>query len=260
MVGGAPTLFDDDACLAIHYFSGGVPRLTNLLCDLALTYGFADGANPVSIDTVIDVVMDRNQSGLSAFRAIPDALDRDGVKALIASGQADPNRICIFGASFGGYAALYAGATHPELYECVVSMAGDADLIASMRFERETYGKDSSTYEYWLKSMGDPDKDAAMMRAASPTTYAATYKPPVLLIHGEDDDIVDPKQSTLMNRALKNAGRDVRLITYKNEGHRDWEPEDEKAALTEIAKFIEAHIAPAVLAPRVATAAPAVKP
>ena len=84
VVGGAPTLFDDQACAAIHYFSGGVPRLTNLLCDLALTYAFADEANPVSIDTVIDVVMDRNQSGLTAFRPIPDALDRDGIKALIS--------------------------------------------------------------------------------------------------------------------------------------------------------------------------------
>ena len=84
VVGGAPTLFDDQACAAIHYFSGGVPRLTNLLCDLALTYAFADEANPVSIDTVIDVVMDRNQSGLTAFRPIPGALDRDGIKALIS--------------------------------------------------------------------------------------------------------------------------------------------------------------------------------
>ncbi len=172
----------------------------------------------------------------------------DGVKALIAAGKVDPNRICIFGASFGGYAALYAGATHPDLYKCVVSRAGDADLIASMRFERKTYKADSETYKYWLGSMGDPDKDTAMMTAASPTTYAASYGPPVLLIHGGDDEIVDPEQSKIMYRALKRAGKDVTLLTYRHEGHSDWQPDDEIASMGEIIKFIEAHIAPAPLA------------
>ncbi len=168
----------------------------------------------------------------------------DGVKALIQSGKVDPNRICIFGASFGGYAALYAGATHPELYKCVVSWAGDTDLIASMRFEKRTYGADSSAYKYWLKSMGDPDKDAAVMRAASPATYAETYKPPVLLIHGDMDKTVDPEQSRIMNRALKRAGKDVTLIEYKYEEHTGWEPANEKAAIQSVATFIQAHIAP----------------
>jgi type II secretory pathway predicted ATPase ExeA len=83
VVGGAPTVFDDHACSGIHYFSGGVPRLTNLLCDLALTYGFADGANPVTVETIIDVVMDRNQSGLTAFRMIPEDMSREALIAEI---------------------------------------------------------------------------------------------------------------------------------------------------------------------------------
>jgi dipeptidyl aminopeptidase/acylaminoacyl peptidase len=173
----------------------------------------------------------------------------DGVKALIASGQVDPKRICIFGGSYGGYAALYAGATHPELYKCVVSWAGPGDLIAALHFQRDQHGTESETYKYWVKAIGDPNKDSAALKAASPLTYAATYQPPVLLIHGEDDGIVDVNASRAMNSALSRAGRSVKLVTFKNEGHRNWVNEDEEAGLTEVAKFIEAHIAPAPLAP-----------
>ena len=178
----------------------------------------------------------------------------DGVKALVASGQVDPKRICIFGGSYGGYAALYAGATHPELYKCVVSWAGDDNLIEALKFQRNQHGSDSETYKYWLKSIGDPSKDSDMLKAASPLTYAATYQPPVLLIHGDDDGIVDVEASKRMKNALERAGRSVKLIIYNNEAHRDWVDEDEEAALTEVDKFIEAHIAPASPA---AVAAPA---
>jgi dipeptidyl aminopeptidase/acylaminoacyl peptidase len=180
----------------------------------------------------------------------------DGVRKLIDTGQADPNRVCVFGASFGGYAALYAGATHPELYKCVVSWAGVADLSVLMRDKLKDDGKDSAAYQYWLKALGDPDKNAAALKSASPVTYAATYQRPVLLIHGEADGNVDVEQSRIMERALKKAGREVNLITFKNEDHTGWEPEDEKAALADVLSFIEAHIAPATLSPETPAADP----
>ena len=102
----------------------------------------------------------------------------DGVRTLIESGQADPARICIVGISYGGYAALFAGATHPELYKCVVSWAGDADLINSMRFERrETGDTDSERYTYWLKSIGDPGKQADALREGLPRHLLADLRP-----------------------------------------------------------------------------------
>ncbi|MDR3512586.1 MAG: alpha/beta fold hydrolase [Caulobacteraceae bacterium] len=169
----------------------------------------------------------------------------DGVRKLIETGQADPKRICIFGASYGGYAALYAGATHPELYKCVVSWAGVADLAAMLNYEKLTYGKDSEAYAYWRKAIGDPATQADAVKKASPLTYAASYGPPVLLIHGRDDEIVSPEQSRNMEAALKKAGKDVKLSIYADEEHPSWETSDEKAALAEIITFIEAHIAPA---------------
>jgi dipeptidyl aminopeptidase/acylaminoacyl peptidase len=169
----------------------------------------------------------------------------DGVQALIASGQADPNRICIFGASYGGYAALFAGATHPELYKCVVSWAGASDLMASLAFERRTHGRDSFDYRYWVKLIGDPDKDAAAIRAASPVTYAATYRPAVLLIHGDADRIVDPEQSRYMSRALSRAGHPAKLVIFADEGHPEFGSVNQKKAFAMVVDFISEHIAPA---------------
>jgi dipeptidyl aminopeptidase/acylaminoacyl peptidase len=168
----------------------------------------------------------------------------DGVKALIASGQADPGRVCIFGASFGGYAALYGGAQSPDLYKCVASFAGVSDLSALVNWEKTTTGH-GARYRYALRSIGDPASEAAKLKARSPITYASAYQPPVLLIHGARDVSSPLSQSQAMARALAREGKDVRLTIFPNEGHSDWKRSDEEAALTEVLGFIESHIAPA---------------
>ncbi len=79
VVGGTADIFDDIACAAIHYFTFGVPRLINLLCDHALMYAFAEDEHYVTFYTVIEVVNDRNSSGLSAFRILSDDQTNDQV-------------------------------------------------------------------------------------------------------------------------------------------------------------------------------------
>ncbi len=174
----------------------------------------------------------------------------DGVKQLIAAGEVDPKRICIFGASYGGYAALIQGAQNPDLYKCVVSWAGISDLGAMLRKEKGGIfvGERSPAYDHDLKAVGDLDADKARLARTSAVTYAATYGPPVLLIHGADDTNVSPDQSREMNNALKAAGREVKLTLVKEEDHGGWSREHEQAAITEVVAFIEAHIAPASLA------------
>ncbi len=182
----------------------------------------------------------------------------DGVKALIASGRVDPKRVCAMGISYGGYAALMAGARHPELYKCVVSWAGISDLPQFLKWEHSMSEDDSSRYSHWIKLIGDPKADGPSLLAGSPTTYVDHYGPPVLLIHGEDDDIVTPDQSKIMDKALKKAGREVRLVLVKDEAHPDWSDDHMKTTLIDIAGFLNAHIAPATTeAPTVAGAQPA---
>ena len=167
----------------------------------------------------------------------------DGVRQLIKDGLADPKRICIFGASFGGYAALFGGAQTPELYRCVASFAGVSDLNALVRWEKATKGHEGR-YRYALTAIGDPAHESARLAAASPITHVAAYRPPVLLIHGSKDASVPLAQSEAMAQALRAAGKDVRLVVYPGEGHADWTEHDEEAALTEIDGFLQAHLAP----------------
>lgn len=166
----------------------------------------------------------------------------DGVERLIADGRADRDKVCIVGASYGGYAALQGGAAQPDLYRCAVSIAGVSDLEAIMRWERSEAGADSDRYEYWVRSIGDPRADEAALEAASPIRRAADWRVPVLLIHGEDDDVVPPSQSRDMNRALSRAGKDVRLVVLEDAGHNNWSTAQETTALTEIEAFLARHL------------------
>lgn len=72
VVGGKPDIFNLEACAAVHYFSGGVPRLINLLCDQAMMYGFSEDQRVITVETVREVVKDRAKGGLSPFRALPE--------------------------------------------------------------------------------------------------------------------------------------------------------------------------------------------
>lgn len=91
--GGNPQIFDDDACVAIHWFSHGIPRLINALADLALVHAFADGLRQVGIATVIEAAAARSRGGLAPFAPIPaDATPEDLARRILGSrdGMADP--------------------------------------------------------------------------------------------------------------------------------------------------------------------------
>jgi dipeptidyl aminopeptidase/acylaminoacyl peptidase len=141
----------------------------------------------------------------------------DGVRHLIAKGTANPNRICIVGLSYGGYAALAGAAFTPELYACASSIAGISDLPAFIGFKRKNYGKDSDSVDYWESHIG-PANDPNVA-AKSPARSASNVRAPVLLIHGADDTIVPFDQSKTMERTMKEAGKPVSLVTLDGEDH-----------------------------------------
>ena len=72
--GGSTELFDDPACAAVYYFTGGVPRLINLLCDQSLVYGFSEEKKLITSELVAEVAVDRGRFGLSAFQNVPETL------------------------------------------------------------------------------------------------------------------------------------------------------------------------------------------
>jgi dipeptidyl aminopeptidase/acylaminoacyl peptidase len=169
----------------------------------------------------------------------------DGVKATQTVGWSDPARTCIFGWSYGGYAALAGGATTPDIYKCVAAIAGPSDLRAMLGWEKRERGADSTAYAYWSRVIGDPDADKEAIDAVSPARLAAQFKAPVLLIHGTEDRIVDPAQSDKMESALKAAGKQVTYIRIKGDDHGLVNPDSRKTALTALSEFLAKYLKPA---------------
>ena len=141
----------------------------------------------------------------------------DGVRHLIATGVADPGRVCIVGASYGGYAALAGVAFTPELYACAASISGVSDLPAMLGTQRRNYGSDSDSVAYWADHIG-PANDPNTI-AKSPSRSAANVRAPVLLLHGAEDVVVPIQQSKTMERALTEAGKPVTMVTLPGEDH-----------------------------------------
>jgi dipeptidyl aminopeptidase/acylaminoacyl peptidase len=167
----------------------------------------------------------------------------DAVAAVIASGQADPNRVAICGASYGGYAALMGAIKTPKAYKAVVSIAGVSDLSAMIGYSKREDGDDSPVYAYWCKTIGDPVVDKAMIDAASPILRAKELEAPLLLIHGTDDGIVPVDQSRAMAKAMTAAGRPAKFVEIKWVGHRNWERPTVKSILTDTIAHIDAAFA-----------------
>jgi dienelactone hydrolase len=170
----------------------------------------------------------------------------DGLDALIASGSVDPERVCIVGASYGGYAALAGVTLTPDKYRCAVSVAGISDLPSLLDWLRRDVSTDSDAWRDVTAMIGDPARDAVRLAATSPARLAAAVKAPVLLIHGEDDGITPITQSERMKKALEKEGRKVELIRLAETAHSWWPLKTERKVLTGIEAFLRAHLGPGI--------------
>ena len=141
----------------------------------------------------------------------------DGVRYLAHEGLIDPKRVCIVGASYGGYAALAGVTMQSGVYRCAVSVAGISDL---RRFRKSIVENELHiSQRYWDRFIGISSKDDPEIAAISPIEHVGSVNVPVLLIHGRDDTVVPFEQSDVMLSALKRAGKSVELSTMKHEDH-----------------------------------------
>ena len=163
----------------------------------------------------------------------------DGVEALVSMGSVDPQRVCIVGASYGGYAALAGGAFTSELYRCVAAIAPVSDVELMLAETRRDYGRHHWVIDYW-KDLAGADKQK--LRAISPVNHSDAFKAPVLLIHGKDDTVVPIRQSVVMAKALRKAGKDVELIRIKGADHWLSRAETRLATLDALDKFVARHL------------------
>jgi len=166
----------------------------------------------------------------------------DAVDDLVKHGVADRQRIVIYGASYGGYAALMGAVVTPDLYRAAVSLAGVSDLEVFLKYTRRKGGTDSAQYEHWVELIGDPETDAAAIGAASPRLRAREIRIPILLMHGSADEVVPIAQSRIMKEALDAAGKSVRLVAFEGEDHSDWYPENWRRQVEEAIAFFRPYM------------------
>lgn len=138
----------------------------------------------------------------------------DGAKALIDQGIADPDRMCIVGSSYGGYAALMGAVVTPELFQCAVSFAGVTDILKTVAENRQyKFSTDNPP------NIGSRKDDHDQLHDTSPINNIDAIKVPILLVHGDKDLSVGVDQSKRMAKSLKEAGKPHKIVVLKDANH-----------------------------------------
>jgi dipeptidyl aminopeptidase/acylaminoacyl peptidase len=160
----------------------------------------------------------------------------DGVRWAVAEKIADPKRVCIVGASYGGYAAMWGIAKDPDQYRCAVSING----VSNLRREVNDFGGKVHSRLYrdqWQKMTPD-------FAAVSPINAIDRIKTPLLLIHGKKDVTVDHVQSAKMYSAMTKAGKSVEFVSIPLADHYFTREADRTTLLTSIEAFLAKHNPP----------------
>jgi dipeptidyl aminopeptidase/acylaminoacyl peptidase len=166
----------------------------------------------------------------------------DATKWAIEKGIADPKRIAIAGASYGGYATLMGLVRNPELYRCGVAWVGvtDLDMLHTV-----TWDDISSDYKKFgmPKLLGDRVADAADLKANSPLTHAGSIRQPLLLAYGEVDKRVPLVHGTTFRKAVQSANSTVDWVVYEDEGHGWVLPAHKIDFWNRTARFLDKNLA-----------------
>lgn len=163
----------------------------------------------------------------------------DGVRKLIEAGTADPNRICIVGASYGGYAALVGATRQPSLYRCAVSVNGVSNVPSLIAYQSD---RGSVAENAWDVRIGGRVKDNESLRAISPYYMAKQSTASIMLIHGDKDTVVPIDHSYMMRRALEEAGKSAEFVVLKGEDHWLSTSTARTEMLARSIAFIDSHI------------------
>ena len=182
-------------------------------------------------------------SGFGTFGRQMSEDHEDALKWAAEQGFADPNRACISGASYGGYAALQAMIKTPKLFKCAISGLAPTD----MEYQLTTFDGDTVTSEVgvklWKGILGTEDLSSQLVKDISPVYNADKIKGAVFLYAGEDDLRVPIRQITRMNDALEKAGNPSKAyVVKKEEGHGFGKLENNLDLYNQVLKFLEEQI------------------
>jgi len=163
----------------------------------------------------------------------------DGVNYLIREGIADPNRIAIYGGSYGGYAVLAGLTFTPNLYAAGIDYVGVSNIFTLLE-TIPPYWEQGRQMLYEM--IGDPEKDKDLLKEISPVFHADRIKAPLLVAQGANDPRVKKVESDQIVEALRKRGVDVQYIIKENEGHGFRNEENRFDLYREMEKFLAKHL------------------
>lgn len=163
----------------------------------------------------------------------------DGVHWAIDQGIADPERIGIYGASFGGYATL-AGITYtPDLYAAAVDYVGVSNIFTLLNTIPPYW---ETMRDMFYERVGHPEKDKELLTAVSPIFHADKIKTPLFVAQGANDPRVNKAESDQIVEALRARGVDVEYMLKDNEGHGFANEENRIEFYNAMVKFFDSHL------------------
>lgn len=165
----------------------------------------------------------------------------DGVKHLIDGGIADPERVGIYGASYGGFATLAGLAFTPELYAAGVSVVGPSNIITLVE-SFPAYWRPGIAR--WHRRVGDPEdpEDRERLKAQSPLFAAEHMQAPLMVVHGANDPRVVQAESDQIVRVLRDAGHGVKYYLAADEGHGLVDETNRLAVMAALEEFLADHL------------------
>lgn len=165
----------------------------------------------------------------------------DGTKWAVAQGYADPKRICIAGASYGGYATMMGLIKEPDLYQCGISWVGVSDI--NLLYDVTWSDMSDQWSKYGMPTLiGDQQKDAAQLKATSPIEQASRLTKPLILAYGAADVRVPLVHGTKFYNAVKAHNPNVEWIVYADEGHGWRVLKNNIDFWTKVEKFLDQNI------------------
>ncbi|WP_444921537.1 alpha/beta hydrolase family protein [Microbulbifer sp. CnH-101-G] len=161
----------------------------------------------------------------------------DAVHWAVEKGYADPRKVCIYGASFGGYSALMNPIRYPDLYKCAVGYVGVYDL--EMMYKKGDIKRRDRGLAYLNRELS---KDKNFLKENSPIHNTDKLNIPLFIIHGEKDERVPVEHAEELLEKLEKEGKPVKSLIVANEGHGFYSEENNMRLYTELLAFLDKHI------------------
>ncbi|SEA67827.1 S9 family peptidase [Alkalimonas amylolytica] len=161
----------------------------------------------------------------------------DGVLSLVEQGIVDGSRVCTFGASYGGYAALQTAVREPDLYKCSIAYVGVFDL--GMLYTEGDIPETEFGLRFIRRTVGE---DAELLRAQSPLQNLDKLKAPVFIVHGAEDQRTPISHANALRDALQKRNHPYEWLVKEKEGHGFVKPEHNVELWEKAVDFLNRHI------------------